>query len=90
VPIDFDPDKNAANLAKHGVSLSEGDGVLNDPLALTVEDKRVEGEQRWQTIGANIFGTLLVVVWTRRGETERIISVRKPEAKERKDYEAKH
>jgi uncharacterized DUF497 family protein len=89
VPIEFDPDKNAANLAKHGVSLSEGDGVLNDPLALTVEDERVEGEQRWQTIGANIFGTLLVVVWARRGETERIISVRKPEPRERKDYEAK-
>src|SRR3979411_979496 len=31
----FDPSKNAANLRKHGVSLSDGDGVLNDPLALT-------------------------------------------------------
>lgn len=35
---EFDPKKDAANIKKHGVSLSEGDGVLSDPLALTVED----------------------------------------------------
>jgi uncharacterized DUF497 family protein len=28
---EFDPKKNAANVAKHGVSLVTGDGVLNDP-----------------------------------------------------------
>lgn len=38
VPAEFDPKKDTANRKKHGVSLSEGDGVLNDPLALTVED----------------------------------------------------
>jgi uncharacterized DUF497 family protein len=32
----FDPKKNAINLCKHGVSLSEGDGVLNDSFAVTV------------------------------------------------------
>ncbi|MDP2242184.1 MAG: BrnT family toxin [Burkholderiales bacterium] len=44
---EFDPKKDAANIKKHGVSLSEGDGVLNDPLALTVEDDLAEGEQRY-------------------------------------------
>ena len=34
----FDPTKDAANRKKHGISLVEGDGVLNDPLALTIED----------------------------------------------------
>jgi uncharacterized protein len=87
--IEFDPNKNAENIARHGVSLTEGDGVLDDPLCLTVEDVSHEGEQRWVTIGANVFGTLYVVVWTRRGDNERLISVRKPEPKDRKDYEAK-
>jgi len=32
---EFDPKKNAANIAKHGVSLVTGDGVLHDPLAIT-------------------------------------------------------
>ena len=84
---DFDPAKNAANLKKHGVSLSEGDGVLNDPLALTVEDKTAEGEQRFVTIGMNSFGSLMVVVYTHRGDDVRLISVRKPEPKERRAYE---
>lgn len=35
-PIEFDPGKDAANVKKHGVSLAEGDGVLNDSLALTI------------------------------------------------------
>jgi uncharacterized DUF497 family protein len=28
----FDPEKDAANIVKHGLSLVEGEGVLNDPL----------------------------------------------------------
>lgn len=84
---DFDPKKDAANVKKHGVSLSEGDGVLSDPLALTVEDDSAVGEQRFVTIGMNLFGVLMVVVHTPRREGPRIISVRKPDLKERRDYE---
>jgi uncharacterized DUF497 family protein len=35
VSADFDPKKDAANIKKHGVSLSEGDGVLSDPPSLS-------------------------------------------------------
>ena len=84
---EFDPKKDAANLKKHGVSLSEGDGVLNDPLALTVEDDAAEGEQRFVTIGMNAFGSLMVVVHAPRGSGLRTISVRKADPKERRNYE---
>ena len=83
----FDPNKNAANIKKHGVSLAEGDAVLSDPLAITIEDKSAEREQRFVTLGANMFGSLRVVVWTPRDEDIRIISVRKPTSKERRTYE---
>jgi Uncharacterized protein conserved in bacteria len=69
----FDPKKDAANLKKHGVSLTERDGVLSDPLAVTIEDESVEGEQRFVTLGANTFGSLMVVVWTPRDDDVRII-----------------
>ena len=84
---EFDPKKDAANIKKHGVSLSEGDGVLNDPLALTVEDDLAEGEQRFVTIGMNAFGSLMVVVHSSRGSGLRTISVRKSDPKERRNYE---
>ena len=85
--ITFDPKKEAANVRKHGVSLTEGDGVLNDQMALTIEDTSAVGEQRFVTIGANTFGHLRIVVYTHRGDDERIISVRKPEPREVRAYE---
>jgi uncharacterized DUF497 family protein len=69
----FDPKKDAENLKKHGVSLTEGDGVLSDPLAVTIENDSAEGEQRFVTLGENTFGSLMVVVWTPRGDDARII-----------------
>ena len=83
----FDPNKDAANIAKHGLSLAEGDGVLSDPMGLTVEDDASEGEPRWVTVGMNPQGKLLAIVWTEREDGERLISVRWATAKERKDYE---
>jgi uncharacterized DUF497 family protein len=87
MPSSFDPTKDASNRRKHGVSLSEGDGVLNDPLALTIEDFSSQGEQRFVSIGLNAFGLLRVVVYTLRGDDARIISVRKAEPKEIRTYE---
>ncbi len=84
---EFDAKKDAANVKKHGVSLSEGDGVLNDPLAITVEDDSAEGEHRFVTVGMNLFGSLMVVVHTPRRGGVRIISVRKADSKERRNYE---
>ena len=83
----FDPKKNAINLRKHGVSLAEGDGVLHDPLALTMEDDSARGEQRFVSIGMNTFGQVMVVVYTHEGEDIRLISVRHAEPKERRSYE---
>jgi uncharacterized DUF497 family protein len=56
-------------------------------LALTIEDESAEGERRFVTLGANTFGSLMVVVWTPRDDDVRIISVRKPTPKERRSYE---
>ena len=84
---EFDPKKNEANIAKHGVSLSEADGVLLDPLALTVEDDSADGEVRCVTVGLNSVGTLMVVVWAERDDDVRLISARKAEPKERRAYE---
>ena len=84
---EFDPEKNAANIAKHGVSLADGDGVLLDPLAVTIEDSAAVDELRWITVGANSLGLLMVVVWTERGEEIRLISVRPATPKERRAYE---
>ena len=87
MPSTFDPAKEAANLRKHAISLAEGDGVLNDPLALTIEDSSSQDEQRFISIGMNVFGKLRVVVYALHGDDARLISVRKAEPKEIRAYE---
>jgi len=74
-------------LRKHAISLAEGDGVLNDPLALTIEDSSSQDEQRFISIGMNVFGKLRVVVYALHGDDARLISVRKAEPKEIRAYE---
>jgi uncharacterized DUF497 family protein len=87
VRFQYDPAKAAANLKKHGISLADAEGVLEDPLALTVQDPDSEGEVRFVTIGMGSAGELLVVVYTERNDECRIISARRPTRKERKSYE---
>ena len=83
-----DTAKAAANLKKHGVSFADAEGVLKDPLAVTVEDPDAEDEPRFVTVGLGNAGELLVAIWTERDDECRLISVRRPTRKERKHYES--
>jgi uncharacterized DUF497 family protein len=55
--------------------------------SLTIEDLVSTDEQRFVAIGINVLGKLRVVVYAMPSEDVRIISVRKPEPKEVRDYE---
>ena len=83
----WDPAKARVNLRKHRVHFSDAEAVLFDPLALTTGDQYVEGERRFVTLGSDATGQVLVVVYTYRGETIRLISARKATPGERKGYE---
>ena len=83
----YDPAKVVANLKKHRVSFADAEGVLEDPLALTMQDPDSEGDTRFITIGMGSAGELLVVVYTERNDEYRIISARRPTRKELKSYE---
>jgi uncharacterized DUF497 family protein len=84
----WDIKKAAANIRKHGgVEFSHAATVLDDPMAITIEDKR-HNEQRFVTIGRDLFGRVLVVVYAYAGAEEiRLISARKASLKERRAYE---
>ncbi len=84
----YDPAKAIANLKKHGVSFADAEGVLEDPLALTMADADSEGEARFITIGMGSAGELLIVVYAEDEDEYRIISARRPTRKERKAYES--
>lgn len=58
--VQWDPDKAAANLEKHGIDFSDATTVLSDDLALTVPDDDPD-EQRFVTLGMDALGRVLVV-----------------------------
>jgi len=80
--------KAASNLSKHGVSFQEAVTVFTDLLARIFddEDQSME-EQREIIIGHSAKERLLVVCFTAREESVRIINPRKATKRERKDYE---
>lgn len=87
--FEWDPEKAAANLAKHGVSFDEASTVFADRLATTVGDPDHSGdEERWLTTGLSDKGRFLIVWHTSRGEVIRIIGARQAAAKERRVYES--
>jgi uncharacterized protein len=84
----FDPAKAAGNVRKHGVSFADAEGVFMDPLALHRLDPDAEGEERFVAIGAGSVGHLLVVIYTLRGESIRLISARRATPAEVHAYES--
>jgi uncharacterized protein len=88
VDFEFDPEKAHANYRKHGVAFDEAIGVFADVYAISGDDRNSEGELRTLTLGMSTGARLLVVVWTMRGETVRIISARRATRTERVDYES--
>jgi hypothetical protein len=86
--FEWDSDKAATNRRKHRVDFADAATVFSDEMALTMRDNEPD-EERFVTLGMDALGRLLVVVYTWRGETVRLISARKATAPERKQYERK-
>jgi len=84
--IEFDPVKARINQDKHGIGFDEAATCLLDPMARVREDGDALDEQRWVLLGMSSAGRLLVVVYTLRGETIRLISARKPTKREARSY----
>jgi uncharacterized protein len=81
--------KAGRNFRKHGVRMPEAVPVFDDPHAITVPDDESDlSEPRFVTVGMGAAGRLLVVVYTWRGESVRIISARPAVTHEREEYEA--
>jgi uncharacterized DUF497 family protein len=89
--FEWDPRKAAANVAKHGVSFQEAKTVFADPLGGVIADRRHSMyEERGVLIGLTERGRVVVVMFTERDDTIRIISARHATRRERTDYEEGH
>ena len=78
--IEYDPAKDAANVAKHGLSLADFEGFDTTPL-VTVDARYDYGETRYRAHG-RIDGAGHYLVYTVTAETMRLISFRRAHEKE--------
>ena len=85
---EWDGEKAAGNLEKHGISFVDAATVFDDPLYVDFYDPdHSSDEHRYLVIGVSQEGRLLIVSYTDRNGVVRLISAREVTSAERKAYE---
>ena len=84
--FEWDEVKRQANLKKHGVDFIVAARIMSRGTEWKHDGRRDYGENRYLVYGVD-GGRLHVVVFSTRGEVVRIISVRKANKRERREYE---
>lgn len=83
--IEFDPDKDAANRTKHGLSLADAERMDLGTALIDPDRRYAYGEDRFQALGL-LDRRLHMLVFTMRGDVLRAISLRKANPREVKRY----
>ena len=83
--FEWEDEKAASNVAKHGVSFEEAATVFADPYAVYLDDG--SSTDRMVVIGTSLRERVLYVVHVERGARDRIITARPATSAERDVYE---
>ena len=84
--ISYDPKKRDRTLAERGLDFEHAVHVFAGTTIDFIDDRKYYGEDRWITFG-RLKGRLVALVWTIRGDTRHIISMRKANDREQEKYE---
>ena len=86
IEFEWDEEKYAVNLQKHGVKFEEAAEVFFDP-ENRFGNASVDNEFREYVVGYSSSNRILLVVFVERDVRTRIISARRATSQERKEYE---
>lgn len=73
--IEYDEAKRSKTLQERGLDFADAADVFAGPQLTAVDERMDYGEVRYITFGL-LLRRMVVVVWTSRGESRRIISMR--------------
>lgn len=82
--LTYDPIKRARTLAERGLDFLDAACVFSEATWEAPDDRKIYGELRMLTMGV-LRDRLVVVVWTQRGDSRRIISMRYANEREREE-----
>lgn len=83
--ITFDPLKREKALRERNLDFVDAAVVFEGVNYQWVDDRFEYGEERLVTIG-RLRGRMVVIVWTQRGESRHVISMRKANEREQERY----
>lgn len=83
--FEWDEAKNLHNIKKHRIDFEAAKLVFAGPCLERLDKRRAYGEERVICVGA-VRGLEIVVVYTWRGKTRRLISARRANDRERQAY----
>ena len=83
--ITYDSVKQELTLLHRGLDMARAGEIFDGPTITVTDDRRDYGETRYISIG-ELDERMVVVVWTPRAATRRIISLRKANDREQKIY----
>ncbi|WP_083981804.1 BrnT family toxin [Arsukibacterium ikkense] len=83
--IIFDPDKQQRTLRERGLDFARAAEIFNGKHFTATDDRQDYQEQRYITVGL-LDGRMVVMVWTLRDKSRRIISMRKANEREQAHY----
>jgi uncharacterized DUF497 family protein len=87
--FEWDPKKAAENFRKHGVRFGEAETAFADDRSIDVYDPdHSDREDQFVKIGRSTMNRIIVLVYTERQKTIRIISARRANRRERQHYES--
>ena len=81
IKITYDPAKRTLTLANRGLDFDDAALVFEGRHLTALDNRRDYGERRWISVGA-LDGRTVVIVWTPRDGSRRVISMRYAHDKE--------
>ena len=86
--FEWDDNKNTINIKRHGIDFHDAYLLFENPMLLKVDNRKDYGERRLIGLGL-LFEVVVVIVFTKRGDAIRVISIRRANKNERKVYQEK-
>lgn len=85
--LEWDENKNRANIQLHRIDFCDGWRIFENPVIRKIDNRKDYGEVRWVGLG-KLNQAVVVIVYTIRGHKIRIISIRRANRHERQIYKA--
>lgn len=86
--FEWDANKNEINIERHEIDFHDAHLIFEYPMLIKTDTRKDYGEQRLVGLGL-LFEVEIVIVFTKRGDNIRVISIRRANKNERKIYQEK-